>query len=178
MTKNLTPRQQLLSELASALTDHAAADMGNSYFVDLTDGTVTYIFGEFKLSDVSPEELQSYPDWQQEQIRAFSEHELIKIDPVPSSQSFHIMEAFTETCNPQQQAQLYRALGRKHPFSNFRSVVDCLGLLQRWYDFKQKAEDCMAERWLHYSDLTIEDGKIVPLPSRDLEEFDEDDAAD
>lgn len=36
-----------------------------------------------------------------------------------------------------------------------------MGILQEWYDFKNAAEEAMAEKWLEHHDLEIIDGKIV-----------------
>lgn len=86
-----TQRQILLNEIACALADHMTEDFGSGHFVDLITGGVTFIQGDYMLEDVTPEDLTGYRDWEQEQIKQYSEHDLIRIDCVPSHESFRVM---------------------------------------------------------------------------------------
>lgn len=164
MTKDkYTPTQMLLNEIAFALTDHMTADYGAGHFVDLTTGEVTFIQSEYMLDDVSPDELQEYHDWEQEQIMQYAEHDLIKIDCIPSWESFSIMERFVESRPEHEHKSLYVALAKKHPFREFRDKAERMGLLQEWYDFKNAAEEAIAEKWLEEHELEITDGKIARI---------------
>ncbi len=62
----------------------------------------------------------------------------IKIEPLPSSQNFRIMEEFAEQHTDEKlQKQLYNALRKKGPFRNFKWEVDNSGpYRQQWFDFK------------------------------------------
>lgn len=151
----------LLNDIACALTDHMTEAYGSGHFVDLTTGEVTFIQGEYMLEDVTPEELAEYRDWEQEQIKQYAEHELIKIDCVPSHESFRLMERFVESRPERERKSLYVALVKLHPFREFRAKVERMGLLQEWYDFKSAAEETMALEWLEEHDLEIIDAKIV-----------------
>ena len=156
-----TPRQMLINEIACALTDHMTDDYGSGHFVDLTTGEVTFIQGEYMLDDVTSEELTGYRDWELDQIKQYVEHDLVKIDCVPSHESFRVMERFVESRQEREQIILYVALAKRHPFREFRGKVERMGILQEWYDYKNAAEKTMAEEWLEEHDLEIKDGKIV-----------------
>ena len=161
----LTSKQMLLNEIACALTDHMTEEYGSGHFVDLTTGEVTFIQSEYMLEDVTPEELSEYREWEQEQIKQYAEHNLIKIDCVPSHESFRVMERFVESRPEREHKSLYVALVKRHPFREFRAKVERMGLLQEWYDFKNSAEETMAQEWLEEHDLEIIDGKIVRCKS-------------
>lgn len=158
-----TPKQILLNEIACALTDHMTEDYGSGHFVDLTTGEVTFIQSDYMLEDVSPNELQEYRDWEQEQILLYMEHDLIRIACIPSRESFRVMERFVESRPEREHKSLYVALAKRHPFCEFRDKVERMGILQEWYDFKNAAEETMAEEWLEEHELEIIDGKIVRI---------------
>lgn len=153
----------LLNDIAYALTDHITEDYGAGHFVDLTTGEVTFIQSDYMLDEVSPEELQEYHDWEQEQILQYAEHDLIRIDFVPSRESFNVMERFVESRPEREHKSLYVALAKRHPFREFRDKVERMGILQEWYDFKNAAEETMAEEWLEEHELEIIDGKITRI---------------
>jgi hypothetical protein len=52
-------------------------------------------------------------------------------------------------------------LSRRHPFRGFRAEVQYLGILQEWYDFKNKAYEEFAEERLNDADVDFVDGRIV-----------------
>lgn len=156
-----TPKQMLLDEIAFALTDHMTESYGAGHFVDLTTGEVTFIQSDYMLEDVSTDELQEYRDWEQEQILQYMKHDLIRIACVPSRESFRVMERFVESRPERENKSLYVALAKRHPFREFRDKVERMGILQEWYDFKNAAEETMAEEWLEEHELEIIDGKIV-----------------
>lgn len=156
-----TPKQILLNEIACALTDHMTEDYGSGHFVDLTTGEVTFIQSDYMLEDVTSEELAEYRDWEQEQITLYTEHDLIRINCVPSRESFRVMERFVESRPEREHKSLYVALAKRHPFREFRDKVERMGILQEWYDFKNAAEETMAEEWLEEHELEIIAGKIV-----------------
>lgn len=71
------------------------------------------------------------------------------------------MERFVESRPEREHKSLYVALVKLHPFREFRTKVERMGLLQEWYDFKSAAEETMALEWLEEHDLEIIDAKIV-----------------
>ena len=151
----------LLSELACALTYKDTISFGATHFVDLTNGKIVFIPDEYQIEKISPDRLAKYRDWEKDCIRTYLEHDLIAIEPVPTRDSFHVMEKFVETRSHHEQQKLIMALNRKHPFSNFKYAAEELAILQQWYDFKNEADGQMAEKWLKENDLTIDEGKIV-----------------
>lgn len=156
-----TSRQIILNEIAFALTDHLTEDYGSGHFVDLTTGEVTFIQSEYMLEDVTPEKLAEYRDWEQELIRQYAEHDLIRIACIPSRESFRVMERFVESRPEREHKSLYVALAKRHPFREFRDKVERMGILQEWYDFKNAEEETMAEEWLEEHELEIIAGKIM-----------------
>lgn len=158
-----TTYHQLLSEIAFALTDHMTTENGAAHFVDLTAGKVTFIQEEhmFENGEITEEEINDYQDWEQDQIRTYLHHDLIEIEPIPSHESFRLMEAFADSRNEQEQTHLYKALNRRGPFTCFRYACNDLGILQQWYDFKNEAEARQAQEWLAENHLVIKDGKIT-----------------
>lgn len=156
-----TSGQMLLNDIACALTDHMAGEYGAGHFVDLTTGEVTFIQSEYMLEDVTAELLADYHDWEQEQIKEYSEHDLVRIECLPSHESFRVMERFVESRPEREHKSLYVALAKRHPFREFRSKVERMGILQEWYDFKNAAEQVMAKEWLDEHGLEIKDGKLI-----------------
>ena len=153
----------ILSELAFVLTDHEASQSGSAHFVDLTTGGLTFIMADymFEEGEITEEEICSYKEWEQDAIRTYLNHNLVRIEPIPSYESFRIMEEFMELRSEKEQQRLYRALNGRHPFASFRNAAEDLGIIQQWYDFKDQAEAQMAEDWLNESGLEIKDGKII-----------------
>ena len=63
----------------------------------------------------------------------------LEIDPLESSESFKIMENFIETIEDSNKLkkQLYQSINKKHPFRNFKEIIDNSGMFrQKWFDFK------------------------------------------
>lgn len=155
--------QQLLNDIAFSLTDHMSDNNGASHFVDLTTGEITFIQNEymFEEDEITEEEINAYRDWEQDCIRTYLHHDLIKVDPIPSYESFRLMEDFVEPRPRQEQIHLCKSLNRKRPFVCFRYACEDLGILQQWYDFKNEAESRQAQEWLSENAFEIRDGKIV-----------------
>jgi hypothetical protein len=63
-----------------------------------------------------------------------------EIERMESHESFKIMADFTETVDSRELCdELINALNRKHPFQNFKWVVDNSGpYRQKWFDFKNQ----------------------------------------
>lgn len=74
----------------------------------------------------------------------------ITFEPLESSESFKIMEHFTDQLPDEKlQNKLINALNHRRPFANFKFVIDGSSYRQNWFDFKQ--------RWLerHVKELLI-----------------------
>ena len=136
--------EKLVSEFAQEL------DMSNMEawpYVDLTDQSVgTHVNSNY--GDPTCEE-------------GLNGHELVEIEPKSSHEGFEFMEMFAQSRPEAQAGKIYQALNRRHPFSTFRHAVEDLGILQEWYDFKNKALEELAEERLRDYDIEFKDGKIV-----------------
>ena len=64
----------------------------------------------------------------------------VEIDRMESHESFEIMADFAENVDSRElRESLINALNRKHPFQNFKWVVDNSGpYCQKWFDFKNQ----------------------------------------
>ena len=71
------------------------------------------------------------------------------------------MERFAQSRPETESDKIFRAINRRRPFSNFRYAVEDLGILQEWYDFKNKALEELAEERLRDYGIEFKDGKIV-----------------
>jgi hypothetical protein len=61
----------------------------------------------------------------------------VEIDRMESHASFEIMADFAESVDRELRDSLINALNRKHPFQNFKWVVDNSGpYREKWFDFK------------------------------------------
>lgn len=58
-------------------------------------------------------------------------------------------------------AALYQALAGKHPFSNFKHVVDIQNIRDEWFVFKNASDRRMAEEWLREEGLEWMDGTVT-----------------
>jgi hypothetical protein len=92
-----------------------------------------------------------YKEFYQEVYDKVDEWEnVIRIEPLPSWQSFKIMEDFIESCIPDRDTvknRLWNALSRRKPFQNFKIIIDNSQYRQRWFDFKQsRLEQLVAEQ--------------------------------
>lgn len=60
------------------------------------------------------------------------------VEPLESHESFKIMERFVDQVSEKMQGKLVNALNRKHPFANFKIIVESSEVRQQWFDFKKK----------------------------------------
>jgi len=84
-----------------------------------------------------------------------------EIERMESHESFKIMADFTETIDSRElRDKLINALNRKHPFQNFKWVLDNSGpFRQQWFDFKNQRNIEWVENKLDEIN-SIEDFKI------------------
>ena len=140
----ITSWEKLVSEFAQEL------DMSNSEsrpYVDLTgQDTGTHVNSMY--ADPTCEE-------------GLNGHELVEIEPKDSHEGYELMERFAQSRPETESDKLFRAINRRHPFSNFRYAVEDLGILQEWYVFKNKALEELAEERLRDYGIEFKDGKIV-----------------
>lgn len=101
---------------------------------------------------------------------------IVRIEPLESRESFGCMEDFADqVTDKRKQEHLYRALNRRHPFSNFRYAVEDTGLLQDWYNFRDEWYKDKAKEWMDDNDVDFKDGRIT---AKNPEMFHRDDETD
>lgn len=163
----ITSKEQLIRELADALSDHPYDSYGNFWYISITKQEITLrVDSVYTGVDSDPDDGE----------------EIVKIDPLPSREGFEIMEEFVDAHPGRHQIYLYKALAKRHPFSAFRGAVENCGLLQQWYDWKDEAMKEKARDWMHFNDVDFKDGKIVALGTqtwfKDEEDGDDDSEED
>ena len=83
----------------------------------------------------------------------------LEIEKMESHESFEIMVEFAEDVDSKElHDALINALNRKHPFQNFRFVIDNSGpYRQKWFDFKTQSLKEWVIAQLEGSDIAHED---------------------
>ena len=137
-------REKLISLLAETLEE---ANYEMSPYVDLTSQTIEMHL-DVALTGIDEDE-------------EMDGHEIVDIEPVSSREGFSVMKRFALSRPEKEQDNLLRALSRRHPFSAFRSEVECLGIIQEWYDFKSRSFYELAEERLNDHNISFVDGRIV-----------------
>ena len=96
--------------------------------------------------------------WQQEFRKLDSEWEdYIEIIPMPTWQSFRIMEAFVEEIQEiELRLELLKRLKMRRPFANFKVVVESSAYRQVWFDFRQAEWEEYVREQLEAEDFEIE----------------------
>ncbi len=140
----ITSREALVQEIAEALQMHF--DESQSY-LNLTTQEV----GMW----VNPALVGDDCQWPNDG------DELIRIDTLPSRDSFQAMVEFANKQPEKVADELYRSLNGCRPFARFKAAVDILDLLQDWYAFKDEYYKKMAEKWMRYYEVDFKDGRIV-----------------
>ena len=156
MTKIIS-RQQLIAEIADALD--MSLDEG-CFFLNLTEQEVGLYLSDYYGGDDC-----AWPH---------DGDEVVRIDPLPSNESFVAMEEFTETQPHDFADKLYSALNGGRPFARFRGALEALDLLDDWYSFKNKWYSSKAEEWIRDKGVDFVDGKII-CTGNTLTWFEEDD---
>jgi hypothetical protein len=151
-----------LSELIEALEfdsdEHASR-------VDLQNGTVVRLPHSLlsAIEEGDEDALEGLADWEKEEVeiaRAIVEDSGERFLAAPDKFDFHEygqMERFIGTVQDNVAAeQLWRAIKGKGAFRYFRDTASRLGLLKRWYQFRDKAMKQFVLDWAeaHHVSLT------------------------
>jgi len=152
-----------LSELINAL-EFDSEDWVNR--VDLQNGCIVTVEESLlnSLEEGEGEALQDLPDWQKEEIeiaRAMAEDSGERFLPVPDKFDFHEyrhMERFIGTVeNAEAAEQLWRAIKGKGAFRYFKDTASRLGLLDRWYQYRDDAMKEFVVEWAEAHNVPHED---------------------
>ncbi len=99
-----------------------------------------------ELEYIHPNELNGYDRFEEDEeeepdstFKHNSWDKCITVEPRESHESFKIMECFVDEVDDKQlQNRLVHALNNRHPFANFKALVESSKYRQQWFDFKQK----------------------------------------
>lgn len=116
------------------------------------------------LEEGQDEDVTDVPEWQQEQVdiaRAICEDDGDRFIEGPSPFDFHEyrhMEKFIGSISDDGVAnQLWRAIKGKGAFRNFKDALRRLGLLDRWYRYRDEAMKEFLIAWAEENQVTCED---------------------
>lgn len=146
MGTEIKSREELIDEIAYALQQrYEYIDAFN--YIDITNCNVRMSIDDIvTVGELFPKDGEA----------------IVRIEPLESRESFGCMEDFADqVTDKRKQEHLYRALNRRHPFSNFRYAVEDTGLLQDWYHFRDEWYKQKAEEWMDDNDVDFKDGRIT-----------------
>ena len=87
-------------------------------------------------------------------VNSWGEKHTILIEKPESREAFDVMCAFVQKSVPEGRLRddLEKALSRKHPFRNFKAIIDNSRFREAWFAFKQEAiEDYVREKIRKYA---------------------------
>jgi hypothetical protein len=109
------------------------------------------------------EQLQGLPDWQKEEVeiaRAVCDDNGERFISAPDKFDFHEyrhMEQFIETIEDVEAAEdLWRAIKGKGAFRRFKDAADRLGLLDRWFQYRDEAMKEFVITWAEANNVPFE----------------------
>ena len=152
-----------LSELTNALEINSDECVTR---VDLQEGRVVTVDRSMlsALEEGDEQALHNLPDWQKEQVefaRAIVEASASRFVNAPDQFDFHEyrqMERFIGTvANVEAAEQLWRAIKGKGAFRCFKDTASRLGLLQRWYQYRDEAVKEFVVAWAEANNVPYED---------------------
>ena len=110
-------------------------ELGFRAFYHKQTGELLFVPNEFKYPDIDTSAWEDELDKLEEHFMDYRE-----IEAMESRDSFQVMEDFTDQLSDTRlQNQLYNALNKKHPFREFKFIIDNSGeQRQKWFDFKDK----------------------------------------
>jgi hypothetical protein len=80
------------------------------------------------------------------------------IEKMESWEAFRIMEEFAEALDDEEMSnELFKILGRKSPFANFKDEIESSPYRQNWFDFRLKRYEDYVRVQLEVEDFDIND---------------------
>lgn len=117
------------------------------------------------------EKLRGLPDWQKDEVeiaRAVCDDNGERFIDAPDKFDFHEyhhMECFIETLEDKEAADgLWRAIKGKGAFRRFKDTADGLGLLDRWFRYRDEAKKEVVIAWAEANNVPFEDDLAGPTP--------------
>jgi len=157
------PATAKLSDLIDALLfdlpEHITRyDREEARLVSVEDWVMTAV------EEGNEERLRDLPDWQKVEVeiaRAIIEHEGDRFISPPDKFEFHEyrqMERFIGTIETEEVAeQLWRAIKGKGAFRHFKATTERLGLLDRWFRYRDAAMKQFVIEWARDNQVPFED---------------------
>lgn len=123
---------QQIEEIASDL------DMGFKVCIHKTTGEILNFPDELRM-DVDPDE-DAFVEYREKYEKNADDY--TEISAMSSSESFEVMEGFTEQVSDKSlQAKLHAALGRDKPFRRFKDLIDYEDEYRtNWFEYKNKKD--------------------------------------
>ena len=123
---------QQIEEIASDL------DMGFKVCIHKTTGEILNFPDELRMN-VDPDEDAFVEDREKYETNS---DDYVEIEAMNSTESFEVMEGFTEQVNDKNlQARLYAALGKDRPFRRFKDLIDYEDEYRtNWFEYKNKKD--------------------------------------
>jgi hypothetical protein len=152
-----------LSELIEALEFDSDERVTH---VDLQNGCVVTVDQSLlsALEEEGEDFLSHLPDWQKAEVaiaRAIAEDSGERFVAAPDKFDFHEyrhMERFIGTVeNAEAAEQLWRAIKGKGAFRYFKDTASRLGLLERWYQYRDDAMKEFVVEWAEAKNVPFED---------------------
>jgi hypothetical protein len=134
--------------------------------LDLQEGCVVTVDRSVLSAAEEGEEqaLDNLPDWQEKEVeiaRAIAEDSGKRFVSAPSKFDFHEyrqMERFIGTVqDPEIAEQLWRAIKGKGAFRCFKDTASRLGLLERWFQYRDDALKEFVVEWAKGNNVAYED---------------------
>jgi len=117
------------------------------------------------------EQLQGLPDWQKEEVeiaRAVCDDNGERFISAPDKFDFHeyrYMERFIETVENEKAAEeLWRAIRGRGAFRYFKDTAERLGLLERWFRYRDGAMKEFVIAWAEANNVPFEDDLARSTP--------------
>ena len=114
------------------------------------------------------EQLQGLPDWQKEEVeiaRAILDYDGDRFIDAPNKFEFHEyrhMERFIGTVENEKAAEeLWRAIRGRGAFRYFKDTADRLGLLDRWFRYRDGAMKEFVIAWAEANNVPFDDDLAV-----------------
>ena len=134
-------RESFISKLAFVMSDH---DIQEEQYLNLT------------------QQILSVMDYSWGKKWPAEGDEVILVDKTPSWKTFQQMEEFADCIADSRVArELYHALDKRPPFSAFRFAAERTGVIQQWYQWRDRWQNEQAEEWMHDNGIEFKDGRIV-----------------
>jgi len=158
-----------LSELIEALEFDSDSQVTR---VDLQNGCVVSVSADVlrAVEEDDEEAFQDLPDWQKAEVemaRAIVADSGERFVDAPDKFDFHEyrhMERFVGTVeNAEAAEQLWRAIKGKGAFRYFKDTASRLGLLERWYRYRDDAMKEFVVAWAEGREVPFEDD-VKPKP--------------